>query len=142
MASRLLFRHRYLLPSFRLRICPATTTTVACATSLLAAPLIVHRAYTFNKPMLLDSFSTSQSPLQREPKTPLINDGRWNGKALKQVSAGSILGLVGGVVVSFFSKPLALVIGLLVVAVQVRYGFRLAMLHSDGRPGANMCVCS
>jgi hypothetical protein len=70
----------------------------------------------------MESFSTQQSPLQsdrRDAKTPIIKNGRLNEKALRQISAGSILGLVGGVMVSFFSKPLALLIGLLVLGVQV-----------------------
>ena len=70
----------------------------------------------------MDSFATRSSPLQdyqRNAKTPIVKDGRWNEKALKQVSSGSILGLVGGVLVSFFSKPLALLIGLLIFGAQV-----------------------
>jgi Mg/Co/Ni transporter MgtE len=70
----------------------------------------------------MDSFSTQSSPLQsyqREAKTPIVKDGKWNERALRQVSTGSILGLVGGVVVAFFSKPLALLIGLLVIGAQV-----------------------
>ena len=70
----------------------------------------------------MDSFATQSSPLQdyqRNAKTPVVKDGKWNEKALKQVSKGSIFGLVGGVMVSFFSKPLALLIGLLVICAQV-----------------------
>lgn len=55
----------------------------------------------------------------RDARTPVRSQGRWNPQALKQVSAGSILGLIGGLAVSVFSKPLAVVIGLLVFGIQV-----------------------
>ncbi|OCK96634.1 uncharacterized protein K441DRAFT_694715 [Cenococcum geophilum 1.58] len=54
----------------------------------------------------------------RDARTPVRSQGRWNPQALKQVSAGSILGLIGGLAVSVFSKPLAVVIGLLVFGIQ------------------------
>ncbi|KAF2404141.1 hypothetical protein EJ06DRAFT_526245 [Trichodelitschia bisporula] len=41
-----------------------------------------------------------------------------SAQTLRQVSTGSILGLAGGLVVGVFSKPLAIVIGLLVFGVQ------------------------
>ncbi|KAK8199611.1 hypothetical protein HDK77DRAFT_440593 [Phyllosticta capitalensis] len=51
-------------------------------------------------------------------RTPVWKDGRVNPKVWKQVSSGSILGLLSGVAVGIFSKPLALLIGLLVFGVQ------------------------
>ena len=121
MASRILLLRRPALPSFSLRSARLINpTTTACATSLLATPLFLS-AVPPNR-VLMDSFATRSSPLQdyqRNAKTPIVKDGRWNEKALKQVSSGSILGLVGGVLVSFFSKPLALLIGLLIFGAQV-----------------------
>ncbi|KIW09124.1 uncharacterized protein PV09_00066 [Verruconis gallopava] len=115
MASGLFLLRRSLLPSFRL----SPAAAAACCTTLVAAPLLVHQ---LQRPVLMDSFSMQQSPAlrtyQREAKTPIVKDGRLNERALRQVSAGSILGLAGGVLVSFFSKPLALLIGLLIVGVQ------------------------
>jgi uncharacterized membrane protein (Fun14 family) len=68
----------------------------------------------------MESFST-QSSYQRDARNPLKSNAlKGNETSLKQITTGSILGLVGGVVVSFFSKPLALLIGLLVIGVQVR----------------------
>lgn len=40
-------------------------------------------------------------------------------KVVRQISMGSILGVLGGLGISVFSKPLALLIGLGVVLVQV-----------------------
>jgi uncharacterized membrane protein (Fun14 family) len=40
-------------------------------------------------------------------------------KVVRQISLGSILGVIGGLGVSVFSKPLALLIGLGVVVVQM-----------------------
>jgi hypothetical protein len=70
----------------------------------------------------MDSFSTQSNPLQdyqKNAKTPVVKDGKINQAAFRQISSGSIFGLLGGVVVSFFSKPLALLIGLFVVGAQV-----------------------
>jgi uncharacterized membrane protein (Fun14 family) len=42
-----------------------------------------------------------------------------NPKVVRQISMGSILGVLGGLGISIFSKPLALLIGLGIVLVQV-----------------------
>lgn len=60
---------------------------------------------------------------EKNANTPITTGGRLNAKAVRQISAGSILGLVGGLAVSVFSKPLALLIGLLVFGVQVCFPF-------------------
>jgi len=62
--------------------------------------------------------SSTFSQYSKDSKTPVVKNGRFNPQALKQVSTGSILGLVGGMAVSMFSKPLALLIGLLVFGTQ------------------------
>ncbi|MCJ1448743.1 MAG: hypothetical protein MMC23_009260 [Stictis urceolatum] len=61
-----------------------------------------------------DSFNT----YERDAKVPVIKNGKVNTAAYKQISSGSILGLLGGVAVSTFSKPLAFLIGLLVFGAQ------------------------
>ncbi|GAM86858.1 hypothetical protein ANO11243_048780 [Dothideomycetidae sp. 11243] len=89
-------------------------------TSLLLSPL--HR-----RPLLLDSAAAAKSPsdwsysqYQRDAAVPLTNQGgRLNPRAVRQVSIGSITGVVAGLAVSTFSKPLALILGLLVVGVQL-----------------------
>ena len=56
----------------------------------------------------------------RDAKVPIFLDGgRPNPAAYRQISAGSILGLVGGMAVSMFSRTLAIVLGLAVMGVQV-----------------------
>ncbi|KAF2430355.1 hypothetical protein EJ08DRAFT_734143 [Tothia fuscella] len=109
MASRLLFRP----------LSPFVFTSTLCACPLIIAPLIIRR-----RPILMDTLQkplgggSSFSQYKSDSKTPVVKDGRMNPNAVKQISSGSILGLVGGVAVSMFSKPLALLIGLLVFGVQ------------------------
>jgi len=50
--------------------------------------------------------------------TPLVRNGQLNPAAVRQISSGSIIGLCAGLLVSTFSRSLALLIGLGVVAVQ------------------------
>lgn len=122
-----LLRHRPLRPfTFSPQVrtarlpAPSFSRAQILCTSLLAFPLAVSPSW--RNPALADSFSTS-SPVddyKKNAQTPIIkNDGSWNTKALRQISAGSIFGLIGGVVVSIFSKPLAVLIGLGVFGVQV-----------------------
>lgn len=77
------------------------------------------------RPMRLDSSPVSGSrgvfsgeSYSRNAKTPIARGGRLNPGAVRQISSGSIIGLCAGLVVSTFSKSLALILGLLVVGVQ------------------------
>ncbi|PBP17062.1 hypothetical protein BUE80_DR012243 [Diplocarpon rosae] len=100
------------------------------------------------RPLRLDSSSSRSSILssdsyQRNAKVPLVKEGRLNARAVRQISAGSVvgygreerrgrscrvgniaadertlLGLCAGLAVSTFSRSLALIFGLLVVGVQ------------------------
>ncbi|KAF2142863.1 uncharacterized protein K452DRAFT_226078 [Aplosporella prunicola CBS 121167] len=78
------------------------------------------------RPLLCDSVTSSPvspkdwsfSQYERDARNPVVSRGRVNPKIWRQISTGSILGLVGGLAVSVFSKPLALLIGLLVFGVQ------------------------
>lgn len=55
-----------------------------------------------------------------EAQTPVFTQsGAVNPRAIRQISMGSILGVLGGLGVSVFSKPLAILIGLGVFALQV-----------------------
>lgn len=50
---------------------------------------------------------------QRDAKTPVVNKrGGLNAKAVRQITTGSVLGLVAGLALSLFSKPLTLLLGL------------------------------
>ncbi|KZM19517.1 hypothetical protein ST47_g9341 [Ascochyta rabiei] len=98
--------------------------------ALLATPLIL------SSPLLFHSFRQTQSircdsadPLaklgdlrntySRDAQTPIITQsGAPNTKAVRQISIGSILGVIGGLGISVFSKPLAILIGLGVVLLQ------------------------
>jgi len=55
-----------------------------------------------------------------EAQTPIITQsGSINPRAIRQVSMGSILGVVGGLGISVFSRPLAILIGLGIFFLQV-----------------------
>lgn len=63
----------------------------------------------------------SFSQYQHDASTPVVKrDGGLNPRAIKQISQGSILGVLGGLAVSMFSKSLAVLLGLLICGVQVR----------------------
>jgi hypothetical protein len=97
-----------------------------------ARPLII--AFGFSIPFFAHSrpvtrydtspYSTSPSSSythSRDAKTPLTKDGRTlNPAAVKQISLGSILGLGTGFLLSAFSRSLTLLLGLGIVAWQVR----------------------
>ncbi|KAF1362207.1 hypothetical protein EJ07DRAFT_108238 [Lizonia empirigonia] len=98
--------------------------------ALLATPLIL------SSPMLVHNYRHSSAircdaadPLAKlgdlrntyshEAQTPVITQsGAANPRAVRQISMGSILGVVGGLGVSVFSKPLAILIGLGVLLLQ------------------------
>lgn len=55
-----------------------------------------------------------------EARTPVITQsGAVNPRAIRQISMGSILGVIGGLGISIFSKPLAVLIGLGIFVLQV-----------------------
>ena len=55
-----------------------------------------------------------------EARTPILTQsGAVNPQAIRQISMGSILGVIGGLGISIFSKPLAVLIGLGIFALQV-----------------------
>jgi len=71
------------------------------------------------RPMRLDSGPLlSGNSYQSRSSTPVVRQGRLNPKAVRQISSGSIIGLCAGLLVSTFSKSLALLLGLGVIAVQ------------------------
>ncbi|MCJ1247253.1 hypothetical protein MMC30_004467 [Trapelia coarctata] len=105
MASLLLFRRPLLAP---------LSVGLGLSTAFFA-----HNS--FRRPILCDSGSIGSNSFQtyqRDAKVPVVKQGQVNPAAFKQISSGSILGLVGGLAVSTFSKSLAFLIGLMVFMVQ------------------------
>ncbi|KAJ4354027.1 uncharacterized protein N0V89_005760 [Didymosphaeria variabile] len=106
----------FLLPGLRRSLLLSTPL-------ILSAPLLVQ---TIKRPVLCDGpdpLSKITSDLRNnythEAQTPVIKtSGAPNPRAIRQVSMGSILGVVAGLGVSVFSKPLAVLIGLGIVCIQ------------------------
>jgi hypothetical protein len=92
---------------------------------LLSAPLLMQ--YRHSQPIRCDGpdpLTKIKNDLTRgytsEAKTPIITEsGAGNPRAIRQVSMGSIFGVLCGLGISIFSKPLAILIGLGIVAIQV-----------------------
>ncbi|KAK3652460.1 hypothetical protein LTR56_005171 [Elasticomyces elasticus] len=110
-------------------------TPLFAASLGISGALLVHQTFQSRRLLRLDSAASPLSPkdwsfsqYQNDARTPVTKgDGTLNPNAIRQLSLGSILGLVGGLGISLFSKPLALLLGLLVVGVQTAeyYGIRL-----------------
>lgn len=132
---------------------PLLFAGTAFSSTLIFTPLI----QSYRNPIRLDSSPSSVSPkdwsfsqYQSEARTPIVNkQGGLNARAVRQLSAGSIIGisnpplkphhstltdtcssttgLGAGLLLSTFSKPLVLLIGLLVAGVQTAesYGIHL-----------------
>ncbi|KAK5108288.1 hypothetical protein LTR62_008603 [Meristemomyces frigidus] len=126
---------RFLQPTlFSLR------TPVLAAGLGFSSALLLHQTFQSRRLLRLDSTGASTSPkdwsysqYQQDASTPLVSQsGGLNPTAVRQLSMGSILGLAAGLGVSLFSKPLALLIGLLVIGVQTAesYGIHLIPYQS------------
>ncbi|KAA6412217.1 MAG: Heme peroxidase [Lasallia pustulata] len=109
MASLLL--RRPLLSPLTLGLGFGLTTLYAAYSLQLHRP---QRLLCDTSPTLSGSFRT----YQQDAKVPVVKNGRPNPAAYKQISSGSIIGLMGGLAVSTFSKTLAFVFGLFVFGVQ------------------------
>lgn len=102
-----------------------------CASSLIATPLLFRP-----QELRCDTSASPQSPAYsytRDVHAPILTPSRRpNPATFRQLSLGSMLGLFGGLAVSAFSKPLTMLIGLLICAV---YGLesRGVKIVSDGR---------
>jgi hypothetical protein len=96
---------------------------------ILSAPMLIqaHR-----RPLLCDGpdpltkiTSDLKNRYASEAQTPVIKQsGAANPRAVRQISMGSIFGVLAGLGVSVFSKPLAILIGLGIVCLQVRMRVR------------------
>lgn len=113
------FIRRPLLTTSPLSLCLGLSTAV-----LLSQRLIHTRPVYCDSPSPIARWSSSVSEnahtYTHNAQVPIFLDGwRLNPAAYRQISAGSILGLVGGVAVSMFSRTLAIVFGLTILGVQV-----------------------
>lgn len=97
---------------------------------ILSTPLLVHHHLHRRQAIIRcdgpDPLTKITNDLTRnyasEAQTPLITQsGAANPRAVRQVSMGSILGVIGGLGISVFSKPLAVLIGLGIVILQVSF---------------------
>lgn len=102
---------------------------------ILSSPLLVHN-YRHSAAIRCDAadplakLGDLRNSYSREAQTPVITQsGAANPRAVRQISMGSILGVVGGLGVSVFSKPLAILIGLGVLLLQVRDGAKNEKMH-------------
>ncbi|KAH7087762.1 hypothetical protein FB567DRAFT_525698 [Paraphoma chrysanthemicola] len=106
----------FLLPGLRRSLILSTPL-------LLSAPLLMHQ---YRHPVRCegpDPLSKITADLTKnyssEARTPIITEsGTANPQAIRQVSMGSILGVLGGLGISVFSKPLAILIGLGIFVLQ------------------------
>ncbi|CAK1365802.1 unnamed protein product [Cercospora beticola] len=98
--------------------------------------------FLYRRPILLDSSPAAISPkdwsfnqYQNDAQVPMVKDGRFNVRSVRQLSSGSIIGLVAGLAISTFSKSLVLIIGLLIAGVQTAesYGIHLIPYKTIGK---------
>jgi hypothetical protein len=124
------FKMSFLLPGLRRGLMLSTPL-------ILSTPLLLQ--YRYAQPIRCDG----PDPISRikndlmgnytsEARTPIITEsGAANPRAIRQVSMGSILGVLGGLGVSLFSKPLAILIGLGVILLQVSHEMKVQAGHSS-----------
>ncbi|KAK4622228.1 hypothetical protein CLAFUW4_06915 [Fulvia fulva] len=115
---------------------PILAGGLAFGTTLAFSPLLQQHRHALR----LDSSPSSASPkdwsfsqYQSDASVPIVkSSGDLNARAVRQLSAGSIIGLVAGLAVSTFSKSLVLLIGLLVAGVQTAesYGIHIVPYKS------------
>ncbi|KAF2637657.1 hypothetical protein P280DRAFT_471851 [Massarina eburnea CBS 473.64] len=91
---------------------------------VLSAPMLMQ---TYRRPILCEGpdplkkiTSDLKNSYTHEASTPVITrSGAPNTSAIRQVSLGSVLGVLAGLGVGVFSKPLAVLFGLGIVVVQL-----------------------
>lgn len=60
-----------------------------------------------------------------------MRNGGLNPGAVRQISSGSVLGLCAGILVSTFSRPLALLLGLMVIGIQWASSYGINVIPYD-----------
>ncbi|TKA28983.1 hypothetical protein B0A50_03395 [Salinomyces thailandicus] len=101
----------------------------------VSSAVLLHQTFQSRRLIRLDSGPSSASAkdwsfsqYQHDARTPIVSEkGGLNPRAIRQLSAGSIIGLITGLGISVLSKPLTLLVGLLIVGVQTAesYGIHL-----------------
>ncbi|KAK5166303.1 uncharacterized protein LTR77_008564 [Saxophila tyrrhenica] len=127
MASRLFHPSLFHLRS------PLFAASFGVSSAIFGASLLqAHRSrYAYrldSSPSSTSAKDWSFSQYQSEARTPVVSqNGGLNARAVRQMSAGSIFGLVAGLGLSIFSKPLVVLVGLLIAGVQTAesYGVHL-----------------
>ena len=117
----------FLHPGLR-RTLPTLTPLVLGSSFALHQHFSPQPFFTPFRPVLCDSpdpltkitSDLKQSFARKEEPTIQQSGVGLNPKTIRQISLGSVLGVLGGLGVSVFSKPLAILVGLGVVVVQVR----------------------
>jgi hypothetical protein len=108
----------FLLPGLRRGL--MLSTPLILSTPLLAYQYRHAQAIRCDSADPLAKLGDMRNSYAHEAQTPIIKQsGAPNPKAVRQISMGSIFGVLGGLGVSVFSKPLAILIGLGVVLLQV-----------------------
>ncbi|KAF1813196.1 hypothetical protein P152DRAFT_308551 [Eremomyces bilateralis CBS 781.70] len=102
---------------------------IARVASLTASATLVSPFF-FQRPLRADSHASPFNTLlgSLPPKVEQrSDDGILNRKVVGQIASGSMLGVIGGLVISILSKPLALLLGLLFLGEQAleHHGIRL-----------------
>ncbi|KAF2868409.1 hypothetical protein BDV95DRAFT_609893 [Massariosphaeria phaeospora] len=104
-------------------LAPGLRRSLLLSTPLaLATPFAMHR---YQRPILCDApdpltkITSDLSSAYAQAPTLKTSGAAPSPKVVRQISMGSILGVFGGLGVSVFSKPLAVLIGLGVVLVQL-----------------------
>ncbi|EOA89394.1 uncharacterized protein SETTUDRAFT_37907 [Exserohilum turcica Et28A] len=108
----------FLLPGLRRGL--LLSTPLILSTPLLAYQLRNGQRIRCDGPDPLTKITNDlKSNYTTEAKTPVITQsGVMNPETVQQISMGSILGVIGGIGLSVFSRPLAILIGLGIFAVQ------------------------
>jgi hypothetical protein len=108
----------FLLPGLRRGALLATP--IVLSTPLLVSQFRHRQAFRCDSADPLAKLGDLRNTYAHDAQTPVITQsGAPNPKAVRQISMGSILGVIGGLGISVFSKPLAILIGLGVVLLQV-----------------------
>ncbi|PNS15604.1 inosine-5'-monophosphate dehydrogenase [Sphaceloma murrayae] len=94
-------------------------TALGASSILLGNPLAQRRRLMLDSsPSSVSARDWSYSQYQRDASVPVFSQGGGlNPRAIRQISAGSIIGVLAGMAVSTFSKPLTLIIGLLILGI-------------------------
>ncbi|QIW98410.1 hypothetical protein AMS68_003928 [Peltaster fructicola] len=105
------------------------------ATVCLRQQLGLRRSLLLDASSPLSQLSSAFHTYEAKNDAPLLKNGRLNGKAVRQISTGSVLGVLAGLGVSTFSKPLAILLGLFIAGVQTAasYGYHIVPYNSIQR---------